>query len=122
MSEDTISNWTIFGTHAVSIDLFKHEDEDGPLYRAYLTFILDNGSNEPADHVTTIETQIISETPYMACIQAANLASGFNDNVLDEVLVHGEDGELAETLSLDAMLKEFRDGQTVKNNSNPALH
>lgn len=120
MSKKTIPNWTVFGTHMVSIELQQYDDGDSVIYNSMLTFCLDDGSevdesSKPEDvlYLTTV-TKFASENPYICALRTAeNLINLYPISNTVHVF---KDGDIVAEFTLN----EAED--SLHNQTKPVLH
>jgi len=110
--ENSISNWSMFGTRSVMIVLHKYEHDDEVLYQPAISFSLNDGNEESEDvdeqKYIDIFLDIFEECRYCASREVASRLLGMFDNICDKVLVIGSDGNPIdeEDLSLTDILNE----------------
>lgn len=68
---DSISNWTMFGVHVVSVALFEYEIEGEVSYNAHLTVSLDDNDSEPYEKVVTLISDHWDIDPVECAVHAA---------------------------------------------------
>jgi hypothetical protein len=70
---DTISNWTLFGVHLTSIELYVYysEENDCHFYNSSITISLDNGLTKEFEQVVTLFTDIWEEDPVLCAVDTA---------------------------------------------------
>lgn len=103
--EDTIPNWTYFGSRMAFIDLHRFDDTDPEndfpyIYNATVTFHLDDGEEE-SEKVITISTDYW--LPCASCL-ATDIAERFSalfDNIHATVSIYDEDGKEVDTIDLN---------------------
>ena len=110
--EVTIPNWSEFDVTVVGIELHRYDDDDNVTYRAAFTLFLDNDdttdSDDPEDQkVITILTNNVSDNQYQLAVDVANIASMIWHDVVSDIPVIDEDGEVFQTLDLNRISEEI---------------
>lgn len=101
--ETTISNWTIFGASSVSIELFKHTNEDAVVYNSSLGIFLDDGNNEEERYIS-ICTDVWEECPHCCIVKTVEGAIGLFAGLCDTVFTTDESGDIVEEYKLSEIM------------------
>lgn len=111
IKEEHLSNWTMFGSKTVLIELYKHTNGAGEtVYNSALSFWLDDGVENSDKHIS-IFTDIWNECPHCCVVQTASNIRVIFDNIADAVITIDDDGKVLndEEYSLTEMMSEEDD-------------
>lgn len=102
--EATIPNWSVFGTHGVSIEFHLNEEKK---YQTALTIFLDNGEEPKSDddrQVVTVLLDIIVSKPKEEAVSVAGVISAMFEHIHNKVFVFDDEGSIQHEYELDMLV------------------
>jgi len=118
-----INSWEVFDTHAVGIDV--HSIDDG-LYRASLTFVLDDGEELPKKQknqkAVTILLDVALNDPVDTIKTTAAMAGQLFSRIVKTANQFGDDGNVVKTHDVEAILKSVPSKRRTKSKSGVSFY
>lgn len=104
---NTISNWSYFGTHHCIIELivFQEDEDDEPVYNSFIVIFLDDGEKsskkEDNQKVISINTEVYDTDKKACAIETIRHAVELFGTVSRMIYVTSSDGSIIEEFELE---------------------